>query len=86
MARRFASCFAAGAGYLLTHRRKPMPSVANPPSAEEIAHSQLANLLSENLPSQGMFKDFYLRLTGIVRTYIEGITGLRAPNKQPKSF
>ena len=56
------------------------------PTAEEIAHSQLEKLLAENLPSRGMFKDFYLRLTGIVRHYIEGITGLRAPEQTTEEF
>ena len=56
------------------------------PTAEEIAHLQLKKLLAENLPSQGMFKDFYLRLTGIVRHYIEGITGLRAPEQTTEEF
>ena len=56
------------------------------PTAEEIAHLQLEKLLAEDLPSQGMFKDFYLRLTGIVRHYIEGITGLRAPEQTTEEF
>ena len=33
-----------------------------------------------------MFKDFYLRLTGIVRNYIEGITSLRAPEQTTEEF
>ena len=56
------------------------------PSAEEIAHLQLESLLAEDLPSRGMFKDFYLRLTGIVRIYIEGVTGLRATEQTTKEF
>ncbi len=77
---------AALAAYFLSRRRNAKPMVEYLPSAEEIAHSQLASLLSENLPSQGMFKDFYLRLTGIVRTYIEGVTGLRAPEQTTEEF
>ena len=53
---------------------------------EEIAHAALAELLSENLPAQGMVKEFYLRLTGIVRQYIEGTTGLRAPEQTTEEF
>jgi hypothetical protein len=56
------------------------------PTAEEIAHAQLESLLAEDLPSRGMFKDFYLRLTGIVRIYIEGVTGLRAPEQTTEEF
>jgi hypothetical protein len=77
---------AAGAAYFLRRRSQVDIAVTQQPSAEEIAHSQLASLLAENLPSQGMFKDFYLRLTGIVRNYIEGITGLRAPEQTTEEF
>ncbi len=74
------------AGYFLKQRRIANPLTAYQPTAEEIAHSQLASLLAENLPSQGMFKDFYIRLTGIVRLYIVGVTGLRAPEQTTEEF
>ncbi len=74
------------AAYFLRGRRNSNPIDIYRPTAEEIAHSQLASLLAENLPSQGMFKDFYLRLTGIVRIYIEGVTGLRAPEQTTEEF
>ena len=76
----------AGVAFFLRGRKKIDTETLYQPSAEEIAHSQLASLLAENLPSQGMFKDFYLRLTGIVRTYIEGITSLRAPEQTTEEF
>jgi len=76
----------AGVGYFLRGRNQVETATLYQPTAEEIAHSQLASLLAENLPSQGMFKDFYLRLTGIVRTYIEGITSLRAPEQTTEEF
>ena len=72
--------------YFRTQRSRAQSVLAYQPTAEEIAHSQLEKLLAENLPSQGMFKDFYLRLTGIVRHYIEGITGLRAPEQTTEEF
>lgn len=53
---------------------------------EQIAHAALAALLVENLPQQGRIKEFYLRLTGIVRQYIEGTTGLRAPEQTTEEF
>ncbi len=52
----------------------------------EIAHRALADLLAENLPAQGRFQDFYVRLTGIVRYYIEGTTGVRAPEQTTEEF
>jgi hypothetical protein len=42
--------------------------------------------LAENLPARGAFKEFYLRLTGIVRQYIEGTTGIRAPEQTTEEF
>jgi len=74
------------AAYFLRSRAKVKTTIVHQPTAEEIAHSQLASLLAEDLPSQGMFKDFYLRLTGIVRNYIEGITSLRAPEQTTEEF
>ncbi len=74
------------AAYFLRSRSKVKATDVYQPTPEEIAHSQLASLLAEDLPSQGMFKDFYLRLTGIVRHYIEGITSLRAPEQTTEEF
>ncbi len=53
---------------------------------EEIAHAALAALLQEDLPGRGLVKEFYLRLTGIVRQYIEDTTGLRAPEQTTEEF
>lgn len=55
-------------------------------TAEEIAHAALSALLAEDLPGQGLFKEFYVRLTGIVRQYIEATTGLRAPEQTTEEF
>lgn len=74
-------------GAIFLNRRRQVNNVmAYQPTAEEIAHLQLESLLAEDLPSRGMFKDFYLRLTGIVRIYIEGVTGLRAPELTTEEF
>lgn len=72
--------------FFLNRRSRVSNVVAYQPTAEEIAHLQLESLLAEDLPSRGMFKDFYLRLTGIVRIYIEGVTGLRAPEQTTEEF
>jgi hypothetical protein len=55
-------------------------------SPEEVAREALAALLAEDLPGQGLFKDFYVRLTGIVRVYIEETTGLRALEQTTEEF
>jgi hypothetical protein len=65
-------------------KRRPVPPRAKTP--EEIAHAALALLLSENLPAHGFVKEFYLRLTGIVRQYVEGTTGIRAPEETTEEF
>jgi hypothetical protein len=82
-----AVCIALAIAVLFVRRRTQANTVVERPlTPEQIAHAALANLLSENLPSQGRFKDFYLRLTGIVRHFIEGTTGLRAPEQTTEEF
>jgi hypothetical protein len=67
-------------------RRKRRPVEPRRQTAEEIAHAALAQLLAENLPARGLVKEFYLRLTGIVRQYVEDTTGLRAPEQTTEEF
>lgn len=55
-------------------------------SPEQVAQLALSQLIAEELPSRGMVKEFYLRLTGIVRVFIEGKTGLRAPEQTTEEF
>ena len=55
-------------------------------SPEEIAQEALDSLLAENLPARGLIKEFYLRLTGIVRQYVEDTTGIRAPEQTTEEF
>jgi hypothetical protein len=79
---------AALIGLVVWRRRRRITVVPLPVqlSPAEIARVALAKLLSENLPAQGRFQEFYLRLTGIVRNYIEGTTGLRAPEQTTEEF
>ena len=37
-------------------------------------------------PARGLVKEFYLRLTGIVRQYVEDTTGIRAPEQTTEEF
>ncbi|MHC5544195.1 hypothetical protein ACYOEI_38700, partial [Singulisphaera rosea] len=53
---------------------------------EEIAHEDLAQLLAEDLPGRGLVKQIYLRLTGIVRRYVEDTTGIHAPEQTTEEF
>jgi len=67
-------------------RRKRRPIEPRRQTPEEIAHAALALLLAENLPGRGLVKAFYLRLTGIVRQYVEDTTGIRAPEQTTEEF
>jgi hypothetical protein len=67
-------------------RRKRRETAPRRQTAEEIAHATLAALLAENLPGRRLFKEFYLRLTGIVRQYVEDTTGIRAPEQTTEEF
>jgi hypothetical protein len=55
-------------------------------SPEQIASEELAALLAEDLPGKGLFKEFYVRITGIVRRYIERTTGINAPEQTTEEF
>lgn len=73
-------------GFVVFRRRKLRTVEPNRLTPEEIAHAALARLLAENLPAGGQIKKFYLRLTGIVRQYVEDTTGIRAPEETTEEF
>jgi len=73
-------------GFVMLRRRKRRPVEPPRQTPEEIAHAALARLLAENLPARGLVKEFYLRLTGIVRQYVEDTTGIRAPEQTTEEF
>jgi hypothetical protein len=67
-------------------RRESRVATERKRSPEEVAREALGALLAMDLPGRGLFKDFYVRLTGIVRVYIEETTGLRAPEQTTEEF
>jgi hypothetical protein len=81
-----AAVLAIVAGVLMVRRRKRRVEEAPRLSPEEIARQALQLLLSENLPGRGQIKEFYLRLSGIVRQYVEDTTGIRAPEQTTEEF
>ncbi len=81
-----AAVLVAIAAAAMWRRRKRRPVEPRRQTPEEIAHAALAMLLAENLPARGLIKEFYLRLTGIVRQYIEDTTGIRAPEQTTEEF
>ncbi len=58
--------------------------IIRPP--HEIAHARLRDLLAEQLVEKGECKLFYLRLSGILRHYIENRFGLKAPEQTTEEF
>jgi hypothetical protein len=75
-----------GLALWLVRRRRAEVVPPKQKTPEEIAHEALAALLAEQLPARGLVKEFYLRLTGIVRRFIEETTGLRAPEQTTEEF
>ena len=55
-------------------------------SPVERAIAELQRLLGRNLPARGLFKEFYIELTMVVRRYIERTHGIRAPEQTTQEF
>ena len=81
-----AALLLATLGIVAIRRRKKRPIEPPRRTPEQIAQAALAQLLAENLPARGLVKEFYLRLTGIVRQYVEDTTGIRAPEQTTEEF
>ena len=52
----------------------------------EIAYENLERLKNENLLARGLIKEYYIRLSDIVRHYLEGRFQLRAPEMTTEEF
>ena len=82
---------AAGVGALvlvafvaaLLRRRRPFGAAVRSPSQQ--AHAELDQLLATDLRRRDV-KEFHVRLSGIVRRYLERATGLRAPEWTTEEF
>jgi len=74
------------AGYLLWRRRGKAEAevMAIPP--HEIAFRALEALLADDLIAKGQFKDFYNRVSDILRRFLEGRFGLHAPEQTTEEF
>ena len=67
-------------------RRKHAMSVPRPVPPHEAALGALDALLADNLISEGRYQLFFLRLSDIVRHYVEERFGLRAPERTTEEF
>ena len=52
----------------------------------ERAYYELDRLLKKGLPGRGLYKDFYVELTMVVRRYVERKYGVKAPNMTTQEF
>lgn len=64
-------------------RRAAPPVIVTP---QDEARQALARLHDEHLPESGRVFDFYVRLSDIVRRYVERRFGIRAPEQTTKEF
>ena len=55
-------------------------------SPVERALAELQRLLGRNLPGRGLYKEFYIELTMVVRRYIERTHSIRAPEQTTEEF
>jgi hypothetical protein len=71
--------------FRLLNRRRQSPT-APPRPAHEVALEALTRLRAARLLEAGKYEEFYVRLSGIVRVYLEGRFGLRAPEMTTEEF
>lgn len=77
----------AAAGFYLWWRKRKRPeSAERKPLPHEVALRALRELMAEDLIAQGRAKLFYLRVSAILRRYIEGRFGLHAPESTTEEF
>lgn len=72
--------------YLILRRRRAAVQAARRPPAHEVACGELERLLREGLLERGEVKEFYNRVSGILRHYIEDRFGMRAPERTTEEF
>jgi hypothetical protein len=77
---------AAAVGWFIlrSKRAKMLVRIFRP--AHELAYARLRALVAEGLIEQGKIKEFYDRISGILRHYIEDRFDLRAPERTTEEF
>ncbi|MCF6158222.1 MAG: hypothetical protein E3K32_06565 [wastewater metagenome] len=75
-----------GVLYKIRRRQKePIPVLIKRPP-HEVAYELLEGLLREGLVDKGLIKEYYYRITDILRRYIEEQFGLLAPERTTEEF
>jgi hypothetical protein len=77
---------AVPAGWLLLRSRRAKELVRIFRPAHELAYARLRTLVAEELVEAGRIKEFYDRISGILRHYIEDRFDLRAPERTTEEF
>ena len=77
---------AAAIIFLYRGKKKEVEFVPAPLPAHQIAYNELENLKALNLISEGRIKEYYYRLSNIVRHYIESRFRLMAPERTTEEF
>jgi len=81
------ACIAAlVSGWILLRRRRVAKLIRIFKPAHEIAYDRLKALVKENLVEVGKIKEFYERISSILRHYIEHRFDLRAPERTTEEF
>lgn len=81
------ACLAGAAGlWLLLRRKRAIELIRIFKPAHEIAYARLRALVKEDLLKAGRIKEFYERISSILRHYIEHRFDLRAPERTTEEF
>ncbi len=72
--------------YLKRRKQREIGFVPEPLPAHQIAYNELEKLRDLNLISEGRIKEYYYRLSNIVRRYIESRFKLMAPERTTEEF
>jgi hypothetical protein len=81
-----AALLAATAAVILIRRRRRGRAEIALAAPHEIAFEELEILLSQQLIERQMYEEFTSRVSNILRKYIEGRFGLRAPERTTEEF
>ena len=72
--------------YVYHRKQAEAESIPEPLSAHQIAYNDLESLKAMDLVSKGQIKEYYYRLSNIVRHYIENRFKLMAPERTTEEF
>ncbi len=67
-------------------RKQAKTSSAPPQPPHAIAFDALSKLHQEDLPSHNRYEEYYVRISSIVRAYVEARFGLKAPEMTTEEF